>query len=169
MSTDNLRKLEKSLSGFCSTFPWNIYCSVWRSTIPLYVPDSQANVSDCKHGKQFCCYQGFISTPRLHQMRCSVSHYCTITLTVKSRDDAAQSLMQQNLNKRRKTEYRQANEPRIQNEQKKWSSVTYCTDRNWHQTQFFSIYTNGIPRSWSFYCWVLCQAFCYILNSGMAA
>jgi hypothetical protein len=24
MSTDNLRKLEKSLSGFCSTGPWNI-------------------------------------------------------------------------------------------------------------------------------------------------
>jgi hypothetical protein len=24
MSTANLRKLEKSLSGFCSTFPWNI-------------------------------------------------------------------------------------------------------------------------------------------------
>jgi hypothetical protein len=118
MSTGNL-KLEKSLSGFRSIGRWNITIPAEEPcTIPLYVPDSQANVFDCKHGKQFCCYQGFISTPRLHQTRCSVRHYCTITLTVKSRDDGPISHAA-NLNKRRKTEYREANEPQIQNEQKK--------------------------------------------------
>jgi hypothetical protein len=44
-------------------------------------------------------------------------HYCTITLTVKSRDNGPISHAA-NLNKRSKTEYRQANEPQIQNEQK---------------------------------------------------
>jgi hypothetical protein len=72
MSTGNL-KLEKSLFRFRSTGHWNIAIPAEEPcTIPLYVSDSKANVSDCKHSKQFCCYQGFIYTPRLHQMHCSV-------------------------------------------------------------------------------------------------
>jgi hypothetical protein len=127
MSTDNSRKLEKSLSGFRSAGPLEYYYSVWRATIPLYVPDSQinaSNVSDC-NSKQFCCYQGFIYTLRLHQMRCCVRHYCTITLTAKSRDDGLISHAA-NLNKRSKTEYREANEPQVQNKQKNiFSNLLY--------------------------------------------
>ena len=93
------RTIQESLKNHYPAFvqpaPGILLFRVWRATVPLYVSDSKANVSDCKHSKPFCCYQASISTPRLHQMHCSVRHYCTITLTVKSRNDAAQSVMQQ--------------------------------------------------------------------------
>ena len=73
MSTANLRKLEKSLSGFRSTGPWNITIP---SEDPLFLfmfPIHRLMCLTANIGNNSVVHdQGSISTLRLHQMRCSV-------------------------------------------------------------------------------------------------
>jgi hypothetical protein len=87
MSTANLRKLEKSLSGFRSTGPWNITIP---SEEPLFLFMFLVHKLMCLTAN-IANNSVVIKVLFIHQdsikCRCSVSHYCTITLTVKSRND----------------------------------------------------------------------------------